>query len=323
MRAAGEPSDPHIQFVGRWSQSEAGTRHSYWGGAYLQVRFTGRTVQIHLGKPTTLLVNFDDGGERILSDVSGLVDLTPTPLAPGIHTMRVAAQFDEKEIVFKGLILDEGAATLPPVPAHRKLIEFIGDSITTGADCPYGNGDAYAWHAARMLGADHTQIADPGIALVDGVNSVAGMERAYLRLKTPNYISDNPPWTFAYTPDVIVINLGSNDHYSKCPPQKFQGRYVEFLGQLRVLYPQAEIFALRLFNGWYETEVKDAVAARNAAGDTRVHFVDTTGWLAGYGEPDSRDYVQKARPSVHPSQIGHLKVARRLAAFLGANLASP
>ncbi len=323
LGATYEPTDTDIRFVGRWDKQDAHAYHSYWGGAYLEVRFTGTTAKVILGKATSLLVNFDHTCDRILNNVNGVVDLTPIPLPPGAHFLRLAAYFDEKEILFKGLILDEGAVTLPPMETKREIIEFIGDSVTSGADCPYGDGDSYAWHTARLLGMDHTQISDPGIALVDGVNAIAGMERAYLRLKTPNYTSDNPEWTFAYVPDAVVINLGSNDYYSKCPPEKFQNHYVKFLGVLRARYPQAKIFALRLFHGWYETAVRDAVAARNAAGDPNVHFVDTTGWLAGYGEPASSDFVQKSRPSVHPSQTGHVKVARHLSEMLRTYLTSP
>jgi lysophospholipase L1-like esterase len=303
------PSDPNIQYFGRWDKSNAASYHSYWGGAYLKVRFTGTNLKINLGQTTTLLVNIDDTADRMLTDVSGTVNLTPMPLPASTHTVRIAAQFDEKEIVFNGLILDSSATTVAPEFPGNKIIEFIGDSITTGADNPYGDGDAFAWLASDVLGAEHTQISDPGITLL-------GMEGAYLRLKTPNYTDNNPNWNFSYVPDAIVINLGSNDHYSNQSPSVFQAHYIDFLAALRRRYPQTEIFVLRLFNGWFANETLNAVNARIASGDTRVRYVDTTGWLSGYGDPNTVDYVRKPGGSVHPSRLGHVKVAKRLAPIL-------
>jgi len=48
------------------------------------------------------------------------------------------------------------------------------------------------------------------------------------------------------------------------------------------------------------------VTARVNAGDTRVHYVDTTGWL------DSTDFTD----GVHPSDAGHVKVSNRLLPIL-------
>ena len=139
-----------------------------------------------------------------------------------------------------------------------------------------------------------------------------GMESAYGRLATPNY-QQSPAWDFsAYTPAAVVVNLGSNDVYTKIAPELFQERYIKFMAALRETYPQAHIFAMRLFNGWLEQEVKAAVAARTEAGDAQVHYVDTAGWLEGYGTAVPTDYVLKNGPSVHPSSFGHLKAATRL-----------
>ena len=318
------PNDPNIEYYGRWDKSSATSYHSYWGGAYLKVRFTGTSVQLKLNKTTTLLVNIDDTGDRLFSNVNGTVDLTPVPLSPGTHTLRIGAQFDTKEIVFNGLVLDEGATTEAPLVSSNKLIEFIGDSITTGADNPYGDGDAFAWLAGDLLGVEHTQISDPGIALVDGYGaSPVGMETAYYKLQTPNY-STTTSWDMSnYTPDLIVVNLGSNDHYSDIDPNLFQSRYIDFLADIRNTYPDAEIFGLRLFNGWFETEVENAVNARISAGDSKVHYVDTSGWLEGYGTTTTEDYVLKEGGSVHPSRLGHVKVAKNLAPILDSYLNPP
>jgi hypothetical protein len=320
---SGQPMDPNIQYVGRWDKSASTSYHSYWGGAYLKVRFTGTTVKVNLGKTATLLVNIDDTTDQLFSNVSGTVNLTPTALPAGTHTVRIGAEFDQQEIVFNGLILDAGATTVAPLVAGNKIIEFIGDSITTGADNPFGDGDCYAWLAGDLLGAEHTQISKPGIALVDGINSLPGMEVAYYKFKSPDYTTSNPTWNFAYTPQAVVVNLGANDHYANVGSSVFQTHYINFLASLRQHYPQIDIFALRQFNGWYETETHNAVNARISAGDSKVHYIDTTGWLVGYGTSTTTDYVNKTGGSVHPSRSGHVKVAKHLGPILQPYLALP
>jgi len=312
-----QPTDTNIEYYGRWDKSDPGSYHSYWGGAYLKVRFTGTNVRIKLNKATTLLVKIDDAADKLLSNVNGTIDLTPHGLPPGTHTLRVAAQFDGKEIAFNGLMLDSGATTVAPSISNNKIIEFVGDSITTGADTAYGNGAAFAWLAGDLLGVEHTQISDPGIALVDGYGAHSvGMESAYSKLQTPNYTATSN-WDFStYSPAAIVVNLGSNDRYTDIDPALFQSRYIDFLAYLRNIYPDTEIFGLRLFNGWFEAEVKNAVDARIEAGDDKVHYVDTTGWLEGYGTSNPVDYVKKSGPSVHPSRLGHAKAAKQLVPVL-------
>lgn len=314
------PDNPHIRHIGRWDKSNPGLYHSYWAGAYLKVQFTGKTIGIRLEKQASLLVNIDNRGDILVKNASGTVDLAPS-LPARVHTLRVAAYFDGDEIVYSGLILGPGETILPPAETDVPIVEFIGDSVTAGSDIAQGIGASFGWLAGDAFCVEHTHICDPGIALVDGYGGQAfGMESAYGRLATPNY-QQSPAWDFsAYTPAAVVVNLGSNDVYTKIAPELFQERYIKFMAALRETYPQAHIFAMRLFNGWLEQEVKAAVAARTEAGDAQVHYVDTAGWLEGYGTAVPTDYVLKNGPSVHPSSFGHLKAATRLAPLLASML---
>ena len=130
----------------------------------------------------------------------------------------------------------------------------------------------------------------------------------YFRLKNYNHRSDNPqvPWNFSYTPKIVVINLGQNDQCGGEPPDTMQASYKSFVRNIRAKFPKAQIVALRPFGGPYETPIRQAVAALNAAGDHRVHYVDTTGWL------DKADY----RDGVHPNSQGQAKVEQHLIPIL-------
>ncbi len=71
----------------------------------------------------------------------------------------------------------------------------------------------------------------------------------------------------------------------------------------------AWIFALETFRGRYVPRPRRPSAAVDG-GDTRVSFVDTTGWL---GSGDLTD-------SVHPNDQGHRVIADRLAPIIAARI---
>jgi lysophospholipase L1-like esterase len=126
--------------------------------------------------------------------------------------------------------------------------------------------------------------------------------------KNYNHLDEVPqvPWSFSYTPDVIVINLGQNDQCGSEPAATMQASYLSFLRMLRGHFPQAQIVALRPFGGAVAEPIRAAVHTAIVAGDTRVEFVDTTGWIE---RPDTAD-------GIHPNGVGNLKVMGRLVPIL-------
>ncbi|MBV9849755.1 MAG: hypothetical protein JO250_08805 [Armatimonadetes bacterium] len=299
----GSPRDPDILYIGRWDKSDPAVYHGYWSNVYLRARFTGTSVGIRLDGGTQLIASIDGEPVRTINAGSGVVALNAVPLKPGVHTLLVGSAGQNYEVSFQGLMLDPGAKTLPALP--HPLIEFVGDSITV-IDGP-GN---YSWLTGAALGCDHTQIAFSGVALTSGYgcSSKVGQDVQYFRLKNYNHMSDNPPvpWNFSYTPRMIVINLGQNDQCGGEPDATMRSSYVSFVHHLRAKFPKAQIVALRPFGGPYETPIRQAVEALNVAGDRRVSYIDTTGWL------DKGDYVD----GIHPNPAGQVKIVQRLAPLL-------
>lgn len=307
------PTDPHIRYVGRWDKSDpAAFSTGRWPGAYLEVAFTGSSVQVALGaQGTDLEVSIDGAPFVVFEGAPGaVVDVTPTPLGPGQHTLVLVPQGDGSAgFDFAGLILDAGGETRP-AEMPREVIEFVGDSITVG----YGSSDmptkGYPWRTAESIGAAHIQIAHGGICLVDGytcttVNTV-GMVSAYSRQANVE-VTPGSPWSFAeYIPTQIVVNLGTNDSIRGVPNDLFLSTYVQLLSTIRTAHPSAEIFVLRPFGGFKGPQARSAVDARRAAGDANVHFVDTTGWLT------SSDYLD----TLHPNDAGVDKIVARLTPIL-------
>lgn len=306
----GSLTDANIRYVGRWDRTGPSACHSYWIGAYLRTGFTGTSAKIRLAAGTILSVSIDGEPLRDISAGVGVTALAAGPLAPGPHSLLVAGQGQNSEIAFQGLMLDAGAETRPTPP--RPIIEFVGDSISANV-----NGN-YCWQTGEALNADHVQIAFSGVSLTSKFGCLpdkTGQDVQYFRLKNFNHLDDNPPtpWNFSYTPSAIVINLGQNDQCGSEPNETMTASYVGFVRKLRAKFPQAQIVALRPFGGPYADAIRHAVQTLAAAGDERVHYVDTTGWL------EKNDF----RDGIHPNAGGNLKVTRRLAPLLRPLLGMP
>ncbi len=314
----GSPTDSNIKYFGRWDKSNATVFHGYWGGAYFRVQFTGTTVKINLGNTLTYRVKIDKNPWMTVTAVNGTSNLTPTPLAAGTHTLIVVQGKDYAyDFAFKGLILDSGAKTLPPA-VQGDLIEWIGDSITDGYKDSMSDVSDYAWLCAESLACEHTQIAYPGIALVDGYgqNTVkTGMNTQYFKLQDISYTA-SANWDFStYVPKVVVVNIGTNDGETGTPIATYQSTYVTFLGHLRATFPNATMVVMVPHTGFMRAQDTAAYAAMVAGGDKKIHYINATGWLTTADEVDG----------LHPSDSGHAKLARLLRPLIAPYLtpASP
>lgn len=261
---------------------------------------------IKLGNGNYCYAKIDDGPWITYTGVGDILNLTPNPLPDGTHTLIFTEGRDHGyEFFFKGLVLDPGASTLPPA-VEPALIEFIGDSISCGFKNSQANVSAYSWIVAEKLNCEHTQIAYPGIAMVTGYGTGSvpckkGMDDRYFSSRISTFFE----WDFNnYTPDIIVINIGTNDR--DVQNDTFQNTYTTFLEDIREKFPDTEIFAMKLFDGRWEKEIQASVETRKSAGDNSVHYIDTTGWLKGSGFGDG----------THPSDAGHIKAADLLAPIL-------
>jgi lysophospholipase L1-like esterase len=237
------------------------------------------------------------------------VDLTPGKLPPGTHTLRVSyrpvAGSYHGDAVFQGVVLDAGARTVVPgVPS--RILEFVGDSITVGQRSSQQALTAYGWLTGEKLGAGHTQIAVGGACLYPAPDGCLGMRDRFL---ATGLATGSPDWDFSrYQASDVVINLGTNDLSHGVSGGQFQSAYLTLLQRVRAKYPNATIHAMENFYKRYAAETKAAVSARNSAGDSKVEFINTEGWI---------DKATDTADGTHPNDTGHRKIAARLAAVLG------
>ena len=154
-------------------------------------------------------------------------------------------------------IIELDAAQFATVPKKPELkIEFIGDSITTGCGITgdYGseqtlqNSDAtkaFAYVAAEKLGADYSVVAVTGICVNTIMWTNYKMNKVYKQVSTAN----SADYGFDFGPDVVVINLGTNDatyiqRNNAAYADAFPTDYYDFLKYVRERNPNAYIVCI-------------------------------------------------------------------------------
>jgi lysophospholipase L1-like esterase len=165
----------------------------------------------------------------------------------GEHTVRMVKQ---TEAQWSLCLLESVSITgfLYPAPTDREfLIEFIGDSLTSG----YGNlGDSstpvagialmqdgtqtYAFLTAEALDVDYNMVSCSGIGIAKGwtaVNEIDFYQKSSYYRSDSVYHNDN-----SRIPDVIVINLGTNDQDRGCDEASFKAGVKELIAYLRAFY---------------------------------------------------------------------------------------
>ncbi|WP_164545111.1 RICIN domain-containing protein [Antribacter gilvus] len=302
----GSVLDRNLQYYGRWAP-DGSWRTMGWAGGYVEAAFAGSTIGVRLRSSIDLYYSVDGAPEQWRRGASGTVTLA-SGLGAGTHTVRIG--FRERagsytgDPAFGGFALASGGSTTS-IARPASFVEFIGDSITVGQ--PNGNRPftAYPYLVGEALGAGHTQVAQGGACLVSTSDGCYGMMDWFRRSSA---WASQDDWNFStYQATAVVINLGTNDVGHGVSTTDFQRNYVVMLERVRQAYPNAEILAMGVFRNRYVTETRNAVQARVAAGDTRVHFVDTSGWV---------DPATDTHDNVHPTDAGHRKIAGLLAPII-------
>ncbi|HMR07368.1 MAG TPA: SGNH/GDSL hydrolase family protein [Polyangiaceae bacterium] len=323
--ASGAPGVPGVRFIGRVDQTEAGVTKFAWSGSGAAFRFEGTEASVTLDDSARFFTLLVDGTPSLLTTSKGKQTYTlATGLSAGTHEVRL---YRRTEASFGTTAFYEvtlaGGTLLPPPPPPGRRIEVIGDSIT----CGYGNEGAdencnfsadtenhyltYAAISAREVNADLTTVAWSGKGIVYnyGDDKTDPLPALYDRI-LPGSASSQ--WGFGWQPDVVLINLGTNDYSTDDDPSPslFTAEYEKFLLHLRSKYPSASILALvpTLLGGndlaQAKAAIESAVAARAAAGDSNVEAFALSFQQSGWG----CDY--------HPSLATHASMAQALTAKL-------
>ena len=235
-------SEEYINVYGR-SYVQDNRLHLDYVAGCVELGIVGTSLTADLtGSDATYLrvyVDDDNKGERYLFPKgSGRVTLAEG-LSDGPHKIRIV---NTMEHTFRISAFQADKFWAIPEKSNFK-IEFIGDSISAGygvlANAGEGrtfeNSDGtntYAYYAANELQADFSVVASSGMCITN-TNAVfdMNMETFYGgAMKKGNY-----------TPDVVVLNMGTNDAMRD---PDFANNYQKFLTMLRSKYPNAYIICL-------------------------------------------------------------------------------
>lgn len=251
-------------------------------------------------------------------------------LEHGVHEIRVlkcseqTANADASSRFALEEIVTDGEMEEPPAHGDRRM-EFYGDSITCGYGVEARQDDtefttstenglrAYAFLAAESLHAECNCISASGWPLW---NSGWNDARMYTKWDKADFAGD-VPWDFTqFIPDVVVINLGTNDNgYLAEHPDKLDDylqAYASMVRKLAAYYPKASIVAAWGMMAPADTPANGSewlsVLEKLRAEGICVYPLRLSGVV---------DFAPDSRLG-HPGVRAHRRAARELAAFVSA-----
>ncbi len=327
------PDNPNIQYIGRINWANKQRPAFNYPGTEIRANFTGTSLKM-IARPMSgyFMVKVDDGEAFKVSfnaSADSVVTLA-TALPQGKHTVRICYAIEglSTHPEFWGFVLDKGCSLTTPAPLPNRRIEFIGNSITCayGVECTNPNEHfsyatenhfyGYATIVSDSLNAVHTSISRSGIGVYRNYNgNVNGdsvcMPQEFLYTK---YGDRTQKWDFKrYQPDVVCINLGTNDFSrGRGDLNLYAGAYLKFVVFLRSVYPKAKIVMItgpqldESINDYVKQALDQVRLAMRNNGDKDIYrfdFSHQTGSL-GYGSDG------------HPSYLQQQKMAAELIPFL-------
>lgn len=277
-------SEENVKMLGR-TYFDEGVLYCALSGTGAEFSFTGTKCTVVIGgdanssnsgaKDNHARIGIYLDGERVIDDMidesekSYDVFTSETEKSATVSIVKLSespmSTIGIKEIKCTG-------SAIKPTENKDMLIEFIGDSIT----CGYGIDDpdkdhhfvtateditkAYGYLAAKALDADYSMVSFSGYGIISGYtdngNKVTAqtVPQFYTKLgyswgTNGTFSPQNVDWDFTKRqPDLVVVNLGTNDDsYTQNDTDKqneYAENYKEFLKVIREKNPEARILCV-------------------------------------------------------------------------------
>lgn len=315
-----------IRLTGRWDTTNPAYAEATATGSYIEFAFEGDMALLRFNIDTNAEPRIHlwielDGGARIEAPVDRYLRIKAPTF--GKHICRViykgGTENDRRWYrPLTGKITFEGIDTETPIPLEadtRKIIEFVGDSITEGVlidENYFGDSEkvfyidmlnriyqddvcaTYAWLTAEALNLRPIFMGYGAVGVTRvGMGMVPKASDAY------PYNFDASPITRP-TPDVVMINHGANDR-SRTAEEYFEG-YEKLLDTVRSMNPSAKIVILSAFCGAFHEELAEFVEKYNTKNGDSVSYIDSFGWIP--------------KEPLHPLRDGHKTVSEHLIPLL-------
>lgn len=301
-----EAEEQYVKMLGR-TYNENGVlwlAHSASGveftvkGTQCSVKIVGDSMIGTEGSQARFVAYVD--GERVLDEMinqrEAVYDIFSFETEREVTVRLVKVSEAANSILGIDEIIVAAADSIAPTAEKNLKIEFIGDSIT----CGYGVDDedcnhhfstntedatrAYAYKTAQLLDADYSLVSYSGNGMVSGYTT-QGVKVPEQQLPKKyecfavsygngfnGFKASSVDWDFSrFTPDIVVINLGTNDHSYTGQDEELIGEYIEaykeFIKQVRQNNANAHIICALGIMG---AELYDAMctAAENYTAET-------------------------------------------------------
>lgn len=330
------PNDTRIAVLGHVERREDAIRFA-WSLSGIELFVTGRRVvatvhatrvTLDASENTWVDVFVDDRAVAKHELVPGpnrvTIDLDPAQT----HRVRIVKRTEASVGNFELRSLDVDGTLERAHAPRRPLIEFVGDSISAGfgiegesGDCPFsaetenaskaypalvtealhGRARVYAWSGKGLLRNADERDTEP-------LPAVYG--RAIPTEPAPARAAAREP------ANMVVVNLGTNDLLAGTPPRhEFQGALLALLDRIRAGQPSAQVLVVvspmvwdddtRRDRSYLREVIAETVRVRVENGDRKISLLEL--WN------DPREGVGC---QMHPSEAGHARFAREIAAAL-------
>jgi len=247
------PTDPNIQYTGRWNFDEPAMPWVAWQGASIIIKFQGSGISVdisgtHADQYRVIIDSIPESDRRYFNATRGTYTLA-AGLPDTTHTLELMKETFYGISYFYGLDLI-GSGVLPPPGRPSLRIEYFGDSNMDGSSnySEQNQGDmgtyyAYPAMVSRMLGAEMNNQSVGGAQLYNSGDNCVGSF-----IFSEDYYNQDPNYRSGFDPHIIVVNAGANDIGNSKTIVK--NRYHSVVSDLRFVYgPDPQII---LFNsyGW-------------------------------------------------------------------------
>ena len=254
-----------IRYVGRFDLSNPHEARFDWSGVYIQFNFKGTECAVKMSDSGHNYYNvfIDDQPSKTIDVKSDTTIVIARRMKNRVHKIQIYKRTEGNQGTgsFKGILISKKGEILPWKEIPTRKIEFIGNSIT----CGYGteglsksekfkgstenNYMSYAPIMARAFKADYHIVAHSGMGVVRNYG--------YKEKVSPDAMPDRfnrvfdekvqPIWDFKqWTPDVVVINLGTNDFSTQPYPDKavFKAGYEKLINEVSKQYGDLPVFCV-------------------------------------------------------------------------------
>lgn len=320
-------NDKNITFVGRTETLADGSVRYDWVGTYMKTRFTGGRIGIVASETGTSYYNV-----IIDNNVTQKVMITGTEpqtiiladkLSKGEHelTLQKCTEGEYGCTTIHAVVVDK-KGTLTAVEPKQRLIEAYGDSYT----CGYGTEGlcanerfkletencykAYICIIARYFDADYRLIAHSGNGMVRNWGDQKQQSDICMSTRYTQTYDQFATTPFDYNqrrPDIVTINLGTNDFSPTAIPEarNYVEAYIKMIETINSHYDNVPILCITPHSSTeYLCAAIQLLKERTANRYPNVHFANPMNNIINEDVDLGSDW--------HPNFQGQTKIAMTL-----------